>query len=122
MQYQNPVLPTGASAEDIQFHYDLNRDFYRLWLDETMTYSCAMFEDGDDLNSAQLRKLDYHIAQTGIIQNNRILDIGCGWGSLMQRVTTTIAGTQAVGLTLSVDQKDYIDRSGNAHINTHLKS
>ena len=69
----------GASANAIQFHYDLANEFYALWLDSSMTYTCALFVEGEDeksLHQAQMRKLDYHAAQAGVLQGGRVLDIG----------------------------------------------
>ena len=68
----------GASATAIQHHYDLSNDFYKLWLDPTCTYSCAMWQEEDDLTSAQLRKIDFHINNCKAKEGDLILDIGCG--------------------------------------------
>lgn len=94
----------GADKTDIQFHYDLSRDFYRLWLDDSMTYSAAMFEDGEDLHAAQMRKLDYHLDEAEIGPGSRVLDVGCGWGSLLERASQVRGAGAMVGLTLSADQ------------------
>lgn len=94
----------GASAEAVEHHYDIGTDFYRLWLDSDLTYSCARWADGDDLERAQQRKLEYLIEQAGLTGTERILDIGCGWGSLMRAVTARYPQTRATGLTLSRDQ------------------
>jgi cyclopropane-fatty-acyl-phospholipid synthase len=103
----------GASAEAIQYHYDVAEDFYRLWLDETMTYSSALWEgEGDTLEAAQLRKLDYHIEQARACGVRRVLDIGCGWGALLHRLAATHGVEQAVGLTLSASQSAHIQRKG----------
>src|ERR1700712_46815 len=92
----------GASAESIQHHYDLSNEFYSLWLDESMTYSCGLWEDGDDsLLASQLRKIDYLIALSSASGQERVLDIGCGWGSTMHRLVTAHAVDQVTGLTLS---------------------
>ena len=112
----------GASAEDIQYHYDLSREFYQLFLDKTMTYSSAMFGEYDDLSAAQLRKLDYHITQAEIRPGARVLDIGCGWGSLVSRVTQQINDTQCMGLTLSKDQKSFIDERQIKGVDVRLMS
>lgn len=98
----------GASAEAIQYHYSIGNDFYRLWLDTTMTYSGALWEDGDTLETAQLRKLDYHLTQAGVRSGSRVLDIGCGWGSALRRMVENYGVGHAVGLTLSQAQADYV--------------
>jgi cyclopropane-fatty-acyl-phospholipid synthase len=106
------LVPMGASSEAIQFHYDLSNDFYRLWLDELMVYSCALWEEGDSLDRAQQRKLDYLVTQCGAAGKSRVLDIGCGWGGLLQRMTKVHGVNHGVGLTLSQAQAEYIDGLG----------
>lgn len=97
----------GASATAIQAHYDVSNEFYRLWLDETMTYSCAMWDNSITLEEAQVRKLDFHIDQARADCVARVLDIGCGWGALMRRLTARGA-KEVVGLTLSSAQAGYV--------------
>ncbi|MGI5170266.1 class I SAM-dependent methyltransferase [Spirillospora sp. CA-253888] len=99
----------GASAQDIQFHYDLSNDFYALWLDADLTYSCALWAEGDTLETAQHRKLDYHIEQAKAVGAERVLDIGCGWGSMLRRLTQVHGVGEAVGLTLSAEQVRWIE-------------
>jgi len=89
----------------------VSNEFYRLWLDETMTYSCAMWDISATLEEAQLRKLDFHIDQARAEGVGRVLDIGCGWGSLMRRLSDRGA-REVVGLTLSSAQADYIRNLG----------
>jgi cyclopropane-fatty-acyl-phospholipid synthase len=101
----------GGTAAAIQHHYDLSSAFYALWLDPTLTYSCAMWDEGDDsadLVSAQRRKLQYHLNAAGISRARHILDIGCGWGSLLERALAHDWIETAVGLTLSGAQVQYI--------------
>jgi cyclopropane-fatty-acyl-phospholipid synthase len=95
---------SGASAEAIRAHYDVSDDFFRLWLGPDMVYSAALFADGDDLAAAQTRKLDHHIEAAGARGAARVLDVGCGWGALLRRLTTDAGAKQAVGLTLSASQ------------------
>lgn len=94
----------GASAEAIRSHYDVSDDFYRLWLGPEMVYSAALYADGDDLDAAQLRKLDHHIDAANARGKARVLDVGCGWGAMLKRVVTKAGVQQAVGLTLSSSQ------------------
>src|SRR4051794_26394804 len=96
----------GASPEAIRHHYDLSNDFYRLWLDDTLTYSCALWEDGDTIESAQLRKLDYLIDGARARGAERVLDVGCGWGGLLRRLVETHGVQHVVGLTLSDAQAE----------------
>ncbi|WP_428540055.1 class I SAM-dependent methyltransferase [Rhodopila sp.] len=102
----------GGNPAAIRHHYDLSNAFYALWLDQTLTYSCALWnesDDPDDLTAAQLRKLDFHLAAAGAARGRRILDIGCGWGSLLRRAVSQTAIEQATGLTLSEAQFRHID-------------
>lgn len=94
----------GASAAAIRAHYDLSNDFFRLWLGPDMVYSAALFEEGDDLDQAQTRKLDHHIEAAGALGAARVLDVGCGWGALLRRLVETAGVQEAVGLTLSSEQ------------------
>lgn len=100
----------GASAEAIHAHYDVGDDFFALWLDETLTYSCAMWDGAASLEDAQLRKLDFHIAaSSGDVAAARVLDVGCGWGSLLHRLVERNSDVQAIGLTVSKSQANYIE-------------
>jgi cyclopropane-fatty-acyl-phospholipid synthase len=101
----------GGSAAAIQHHYDVGNAFYALWLDETMTYSCALWHEGDDpvdLAAAQRRKLDFHLAAAGASRGRRLLDVGCGWGSVMDRALAHTPIEHATGLTLSDAQLQHI--------------
>jgi cyclopropane-fatty-acyl-phospholipid synthase len=101
----------GASAAEIQRHYDVGNDFYRLWLDEGMNYSCALWygeQKDDDLAQAQLRKLSYHVESANAQGKGAVLDIGCGWGALLDRLTRVHGVERAIGLTLSEAQAQWI--------------
>ncbi|MEU7633828.1 class I SAM-dependent methyltransferase [Nocardia sp. NPDC049220] len=111
----------GASPDAIRHHYDVGTEFYRLWLDTSLTYSCALWADGDDLDRAQLRKLDYLIDQTRITGAERVLDIGCGWGSLLRRITERHARVNVTGLTLSRDQYDYVRAYATDRLDVRLE-
>jgi cyclopropane-fatty-acyl-phospholipid synthase len=104
----------GSSAEAVQHHYDVGNEFYSLWLDPTLTYTCALWDDDarDTLEAAQLRKLDYHAAQARVGGARRVLDIGCGWGSMLRRMVEAHGVERAVGVTLSRAQTDYVARLG----------
>ena len=68
----------------MRYHYDVSNDFYELWLDARMVYSCGYFETPEtDLDTAQLRKLDYVCRKLRLKPGMRLLDIGCGWGGLV---------------------------------------
>lgn len=94
------------SRAAIQYHYDVSNDFYQLWLDKNMVYSCAYFEQGDeDLDSAQLKKIDHIFKKIQLRPGHTLLDIGCGWGALVIRAAQ-IFGANCVGITLSKKQEE----------------
>jgi len=90
--------------EAIRYHYDVGNDFYSLWLDRRMLYSCAYFADGTDadaeLEDAQLAKLDIICRKLRLQPGDRLLDVGCGWGALIMHATRHY-GVTALGITLS---------------------
>jgi cyclopropane-fatty-acyl-phospholipid synthase len=90
----------------VTFHYDVSNDFYALWLDSRMVYSCAYFEREDEnLDAAQARKLDYICRKLRLRPGLRLLDIGCGWGGLVMHAARSY-GVDATGITLSQPQVD----------------
>jgi cyclopropane-fatty-acyl-phospholipid synthase len=92
----------------ISFHYDVSNDFYALWMDEQMVYSCAYYEDaGQSLEQAQRNKLDHICRKLRLKPGERLLDIGCGWGALICRAAEHY-GVNAHGVTLSQNQYDYV--------------
>jgi cyclopropane-fatty-acyl-phospholipid synthase len=91
----------------IEYHYDVSNDFYRLFLDRAMVYSCAYFGDpADSLDLAQERKLDHILRKLRVQPGERLLDIGCGWGALILRAAK-VYGAVATGVTLSRQQHDF---------------
>jgi len=94
----------------ISFHYDASNDFYKLWLDEQMLYSCAYYEDVDQsLEQAQRNKLEHICRKLRLNSGERLLDIGCGWGALICWAAEHY-GVIAHGITLSQNQYDYVQR------------
>ena len=88
----------------IQYHYDVSNEFYQLWLDEKMVYSCAYFTNRDEsIDAAQTRKLDYICKKLRLQPGERLLDIGCGWGALIMHAAEHY-GVEAVGITLAENQ------------------
>ena len=89
------------------FHYETSNEFFRLWLDPTMTYSCAWFENGSEtLEEAQMAKVDRAFHKVGLVEGQRLLDVGCGWGAAAERAVVRY-GASAVGLTLSERQLEW---------------
>lgn len=92
-----------------RLHYDLSNDFFEAMLDPNMQYSCAVFAEGDDLASAQLRKLDWICERLRLRPGLRLLDIGCGWGGLARYAARHYA-CNVVGITISREQFQYAQR------------
>jgi cyclopropane-fatty-acyl-phospholipid synthase len=91
----------------IEYHYDVANDFYRLFLDRNMVYSCAYYRAEDDtLETAQEQKLDHILTKLRLRPGERLLDIGCGWGALIMRAVERF-GARAVGITLSKNQYEH---------------
>lgn len=100
------VLPNTVkrSKKDIEYHYDLGNDFYSLWLDKTMSYSCAYFQhENDSLYQAQVNKVQYILKKLNLKEGQTLLDIGCGWGELIISAAKKY-GVNALGITLSKEQ------------------
>ncbi|WP_099024931.1 cyclopropane mycolic acid synthase family methyltransferase [Mycolicibacterium palauense] len=97
--------------DDVQSHYDLSDEFFRLFLDPSQTYSCAYFEREDmTLEEAQLAKIDLALGKLGLQPGMRLLDVGCGWGSTMRRAVERY-DVDVVGLTLSKNQAGFAERA-----------
>ncbi|MFJ6619903.1 class I SAM-dependent methyltransferase [Kitasatospora sp. NPDC091335] len=124
------VAPKSVDPEvdAIRHHYEVSNDFYRLLLGPTMMYSGGYWEAGEDLvatlDEAQERKLDKfaELANVATGDVKRVLDIGCGWGTMLNRLTTVHGAEQAVGLTLSRTQEAFIAGLGNPRITTLVQS
>ena len=103
---------TMNSKGSIAHHYDVHNDFYRLFLDPEMVYSCAYFSDKEqNLHTAQQAKLDYLCKKLRLKSGEQLLDIGCGWGGLALW-SAKHYGVQVHGITLSQEQYDYaVDRA-----------
>ncbi|MCA8869293.1 MAG: class I SAM-dependent methyltransferase [Rhodobacteraceae bacterium] len=104
------------ARRNIAYHYDLGNEFYAKWLDETMTYSSAMFTSGqEDLGKAQIAKYQAMVDQMGVKSGDHVLEIGCGWGGFAEFAARE-RGLRVTGLTISKEQHDYalarINRAG----------
>lgn len=96
--------------KEVQSHYDIGNDFYQLWLDKTMSYSCGYFKHEDDtLEQAQINKVDYIFEKLHIKEGMSLLDIGCGWGFLLIEAAKKY-GINGVGITLSKEQYEECKR------------
>mgnify|MGYP002798803991 FL=1 len=99
------------SEEDVQSHYDIGNDFYEQWLDPTLTYSCAYFTDDnkDDLEQAQIAKVHHILNKLHPQKGKTLLDIGCGWGTLMLTAAKEY-GLKVTGVTLSEEQYKLVQK------------
>ncbi|NSX55417.1 SAM-dependent methyltransferase [Parasulfitobacter algicola] len=108
------------ARKNISYHYDLGNEFYGLWLDETMTYSSALFETGQEsMENAQVRKYASMIDEMGARPGDHVLEIGCGWGGFAEYAAAE-RGLKVTGLTISQEQHDYaqerIRKAGLQHL------
>lgn len=100
----------AGAKRNIEFHYDLGNDFYSTWLDRSMTYSSALFGGNDEtLEAAQGRKIDAILDRLNLADGSRLLEIGCGWGSLAEAALRR-HNLDYRGITLSAEQKAYVDK------------
>ena len=103
-----PLFRTLKDEKNVKHHYDIGDDFYKLWLDESMTYSCAFFESPDmTIEEAQSLKRKIIYEKLRLNENDTLLDIGCGWGSIILE-SAQIYGLKAVGITLSENQYNHV--------------
>ena len=109
---RGPVRARGvvhSRERDRQYHYDVGNDFYRLWLDRNLQYSCGYFPTGsEDLDTAQELKMEHICRKLRLQPGEKLLDIGCGWGGLA-RYAASRHGVKVLGVTLSKNQKAYAD-------------
>jgi cyclopropane-fatty-acyl-phospholipid synthase len=100
--FSRRFAPTAARLRDaVNYHYNHPAEFWKLWLDESLSYSCAYFETPQaSLAEAQKSKLDHICRKLRLQPGQRLLDLGCGWGALIMHAAANY-GVEAVGLTLS---------------------
>jgi len=110
------------AKKNISYHYDLGNDFYRLWLDETMTYSSAIFENPQEsLETAQTRKYASMVDLMGAREGDHVLEIGCGWGGFAEYAAKE-RGLRVTGLTISRAQHDYaVERMRRAGLSDRVE-
>lgn len=97
-----------VSKNNVSFHYDIGNDFYRLWLDDTMTYSCGYYQSLDNtLTEAQTNKVNHILRKLYLSEGQALLDIGCGWGHLIINAAK-LYRVKATGITLSTEQYNFV--------------
>jgi cyclopropane-fatty-acyl-phospholipid synthase len=95
----------GSSKAEVEVSYDVSNEFFRLWLDERMNYTCAVYETPEQsLEAAQLNKLKILSEFAKVTPDKKVLDIGCGWGACVEYLATNRNVKRAVGVTLSTEQ------------------
>lgn len=112
----------SQARKNISYHYDLGNDFYKLWLDDTMTYSSALFQTGQEsLEAAQIAKYASMVDQMGAQPGDHVLEIGCGWGGFAEYAARE-RGLRVTGLTISREQHDYaVDRIARAGLSDQVE-
>jgi cyclopropane-fatty-acyl-phospholipid synthase len=98
----------SGAKKNVEFHYDLGNDFYQAWLDESMTYSSALFAENDTLERAQRRKIEALLDRLKLKVGDSLMEIGCGWGGLAELALREYS-VRYHGITLSSEQKAYAD-------------
>ena len=97
-----------STQAEVQVSYDVGNEFFRLWLDRRMNYTCGIYDDTDDLDEAQVAKLNFLHDYSKITQNGSILDIGCGWGAKIEFLARDKGIQDVHGITLSPAQYEEI--------------
>lgn len=98
-----------STQTEVEVSYDVSNDFFRLWLDEKMNYTCALYEGTDNLEEAQNKKLEWLANAAKVAPGARVLDIGCGWGANLEYLSTHREIGQGVGITLSRSQHEEVE-------------
>lgn len=111
-----------SNGSELAVSYDVSNEFFALWLDKNLSYSCALFEGTRDLEQAQTNKLS-HIADCArVTRGSRVLDVGCGWGAALRHLAQARGASRAVGVTLSRAQYDYVTQQKWANVDVHFMS
>jgi len=120
MNYRYQTNAKKHQKRQIQSHYDLGNDFYKLWLDDTMTYTCAYYKTPkDSLEQAQRQKIDHVLRKLQLKKGQEFVDIGCGWGHLVVRAAK-LYGAKGLGVTLSREQYEFAKKLAKSQGVAHL--
>ncbi|HEX7047695.1 MAG TPA: cyclopropane-fatty-acyl-phospholipid synthase family protein [Gammaproteobacteria bacterium] len=112
-----------ATQSDIEYHYDVANDFYKVFLDrDYRAYSCGVWKSAQTLEEAQAAKLDRLCHYARVSSGDHVLDVGCGWGGLMRHAISQFGSASAHGLTLSTDQYDYVRANAGPSVSVELCS
>ena len=111
-----------STQEEVEVSYDVSNEFFRLWLDERMNYTCALFEGTDNLEEAQIKKLEWLHDAARVTPDKRVLDIGCGWGANIEWLATSKGVKDVTGITLSRAQYAEIQRRNVPGVTAHCVS
>jgi cyclopropane-fatty-acyl-phospholipid synthase len=100
----------GSTQEEVEVSYDVSNEFFELWLDKRMNYTCGVYEDTDDLEQAQVNKLNWLHDAAKLSPEKRLLDIGCGWGACIEYMAVEKGVKSVSGITLSRSQNAEIEK------------
>ena len=112
----------GSTKQEVQVSYDVSNEFFRLWLDERMNYTCGVFEGTDNLEEAQVKKLNVIHDFAHITPEKRVLDIGCGWGANIEFLALDKGVKDVNGVTLSSAQYEEIKRRNVPGVTARARS
>ena len=112
-----------ASKADIEHHYDVDNEFFALFLDKKYrAYSCGVWKKASDLEQAQEDKFKRLCQYANVSQSDKVIDIGCGWGGLLHYIIDHYPNSQVHGLTLSTQQFEYVNQDRNQNLSVDLRS
>ena len=116
------LTSTKKRKEEVTYHYDIGNDFYKLWLDDTLSYSCAYFKnENESLGEAQLNKIHHLLKKLNLREGITLLDIGCGWGALLIEAAK-LYKIKGLGITLSEEQfKAFKERIEKENLQDYLQ-
>ena len=116
------LTSTKKQKEEVSYHYDIGNDFYKLWLDDTLSYSCAYFKnENESLGEAQLNKIHHLLKKLNLREGITLLDIGCGWGALLIEAAK-LYKIKGLGITLSEEQfKAFKERIEKENLQDYLQ-